>query len=61
VVDLSLAAMNQRQEMTCYGTATVLLPSREHGSVRLPHPPDAMRRQAAEATTDAARRRAVAQ
>lgn len=38
-VDLELAATNQRGEVTTPGTATVLLPSREHGPVRLPDPP----------------------
>ncbi len=31
--------MNQRGEVTTPGHATVLLPSREHGPVRLPDPP----------------------
>ncbi len=38
-VDLDLAAENQRGELTTPGHATVLLPSREHGRVRLPDPP----------------------
>jgi len=38
-VDLELRAVNQRDEETTLGTATVLLPSREHGPVRLPDPP----------------------
>jgi acyl dehydratase len=40
-VDLELAATNQRGEVTTPGEATVLLPSREHGPVRLPDPPHA--------------------
>jgi acyl dehydratase len=38
-VDLELSVTNQRQELTTPGRATVLLPSREHGPVRLPDPP----------------------
>ncbi|MEX0666131.1 MAG: MaoC family dehydratase N-terminal domain-containing protein [Acidimicrobiia bacterium] len=38
-VDLDLEAENQRGEQTTPGHATVLLPSREHGPVRLPDPP----------------------
>jgi hypothetical protein len=38
-VDLELASTNQRGEVTAPGTASVLLPSREHGPVRLPAPP----------------------
>jgi acyl dehydratase len=38
-VDLEIGAVNQRGELTTPGHATVLLPSREHGLVRLPDPP----------------------
>jgi hypothetical protein len=38
-VDLDLTAQNQRGELTTPGHATVLLPSRQHGPVRLPDPP----------------------
>lgn len=38
-VDLDLVAENQRGEVTTPGHATILLPSREHGPVRLPGPP----------------------
>jgi len=38
-VDLDLWGENQRGEVTTPGHATVLLPSREHGPVRLPDPP----------------------
>lgn len=38
-VDLELEARNQRDEVTTPGRATILLPSREHGPVRLPDPP----------------------
>jgi hypothetical protein len=38
-VDLDLRADNQRGEPTTPGHATILLPSRDHGPVRLPDPP----------------------
>jgi acyl dehydratase len=38
-VDLELTTENQRGEVTTPGTATILLPSRERGAVRLPDPP----------------------
>jgi acyl dehydratase len=38
-VDLELTAVNQRGETTTPGHATILLPSRDHGPVRLPDPP----------------------
>jgi acyl dehydratase len=38
-VDLELSATNQRGDLTTRGHATILLPSREHGAVRLPDPP----------------------
>ena len=38
-VDLHLECTNQRGEVTTPGHATILLPSREHGPVRLPDPP----------------------
>jgi len=38
-VDLELSCVNQRGEATTPGHATVLLPSRTHGPVRLPDPP----------------------
>src|SRR5690606_616 len=38
-VDLDLAATNHRGEVTTPGHATILLPSRAHGPVRLPDPP----------------------
>ncbi|OLF13903.1 hypothetical protein BLA60_01590 [Actinophytocola xinjiangensis] len=37
-VDLELAATNQHGTVTAPGTATILLPSREHGPVTLPTP-----------------------
>lgn len=39
VVELELAGTNQRGEVTAPGRATVILPSRESGSVLLPQPP----------------------
>jgi acyl dehydratase len=42
-VELALFATNQRDEVTTPGHATVLLPSREHGRVRLPDPPGGAR------------------
>ena len=39
---------NQRGIVTCPATATVALPSREHGPAVLPEPPDDLREQAAE-------------
>jgi len=38
-VDIDLAATNQRGVVTTPGHATILLPSREHGPIRLPDPP----------------------
>jgi acyl dehydratase len=40
-VEVELAAESQRGELTTPGHATILLPSREHGPVRLPDPPGA--------------------
>jgi acyl dehydratase len=40
-VDIALRATNQRGQETTPGTATILLPSREHGPVRLPDLPGA--------------------
>jgi acyl dehydratase len=42
-VDVELEAVNQRGESTTPGHATMLLPSREHGAVRLPDPPGGAR------------------
>jgi hypothetical protein len=42
-VDLDLRAQNQRGTTTSPGTATVLLPSRAHGPIRLPDPPGGAR------------------
>jgi acyl dehydratase len=38
-VDLRIEAVNQRGQVTAPANATILLPSREHGPVRLPEPP----------------------
>lgn len=38
-VDLDLEAVSQRGDVTTPGHATILLPSRAHGPVRLPDPP----------------------
>ena len=38
-VDIDFRATNQRATVTAPGTATVMLPSREHGPVLLPEPP----------------------
>jgi acyl dehydratase len=42
-VDLELAATNQRGTVTSPGRATILLPSRERGPIRLPDPPGGAR------------------
>jgi hypothetical protein len=42
-VDLELSAVNQRGEQTTPGHATVLLPSRAHGPVRVPDAPGGAR------------------
>jgi hypothetical protein len=39
VVDIEMHCENQRGEITTPGNATVILPSREHGPVKLPLPP----------------------
>ncbi len=43
-IDVELTAVNQRGEVTTPGGATMLLPSRVHGAVRLPDPPERGRR-----------------
>src|SRR5439155_17075140 len=42
-VALEIHGENQRGEITTPGHATILLPSREHGAVRLPDPPGGAR------------------
>jgi hypothetical protein len=46
LVDIEMRGTNQRDEVTCPGTAVVALPSREHGAVVLPAPPLELQRQA---------------
>ena len=48
LVDLEIQADNQRGDTTVVATATVALPSREHGIVVLPEPPDELKRKAQE-------------
>jgi acyl dehydratase len=48
VVDIEMRGTNQRDVVTCPGTATVALPSRDHGAVVLPEPPVDLRPQAAQ-------------
>ncbi|MBF9033332.1 hypothetical protein HKCCE2091_03690 [Rhodobacterales bacterium HKCCE2091] len=57
IVELEIAAVNQRDEVTAPGSATVLLPSREHGPVVLPEPRLELRRRGAEMMAEAAERR----
>jgi hypothetical protein len=47
LVDIEMRGTNQRDTVTCPGTATVALPSREHGPVVLPAPTNDYARQAA--------------
>jgi hypothetical protein len=46
LVDIELRGTNQRDTVTCPATATVALPSREHGPVQLPEPPADLQAQA---------------
>ena len=46
LVDIEMRGTNQREVVTCPGTATVALPSREHGPVVLPSPPSDLAQQA---------------
>lgn len=48
LVDIEMRGTNQRGEVTCPGSATVALPSREHGPVVLPEAPEDLRKQAAQ-------------
>jgi acyl dehydratase len=48
LVEIEMRGTNQRDVVTCPGTALVALPSREHGAVVLPTPPADLRQQAAE-------------
>jgi acyl dehydratase len=46
VVDIEMRGTNQRDVVTCPAKATVALPSRSHGPVRLPEPPPDLAAQA---------------
>jgi hypothetical protein len=46
LVDIEFCGTNQRDTVTCPATATVALPSREHGPVLLPEPPAELQEQA---------------
>ena len=48
LVDIEMRGTNQRDVVTCPGSATVALPSREHGPVVLPEPPVDLQQQAIE-------------
>ncbi len=52
-VDVELRAENQRGELTTPGRATILLPSRRHGPVRLPDPPGRTLQEALDASAAA--------
>jgi acyl dehydratase len=56
VADLELAGTNQRGEVTVPGRATVILPSRDHGPVVLPTPPEVVSRRGAQMLQEAANR-----
>ena len=56
VVELKLAGTNQRGEITAPGTAIVILPTREHGSIVLPAPPCDMSQRGAAMLQNAADR-----
>ena len=47
LVDIAMRGTNQRGNVTCPATATVALPSRQHGPVRLPDPPAGLKAQGA--------------
>jgi hypothetical protein len=47
-IDIEMRATNQRDVVTAPGTATVMLPSREHGPVVLPEPSVDVQRRAVE-------------
>jgi acyl dehydratase len=57
VVDLEIKGTSQRGWVTCPGTATVILPSREHGPVVMPQPPEDLSRRGAAMMTEAAQRK----
>jgi acyl dehydratase len=51
-VDITLRATSQRGQQTTTGSATILLPSRDHGPVRLPDPPGTGLEEAMRAVVD---------
>ena len=57
LVDLEIKGTSQRGWVTTPGTATVILPSREHGPVVLPAPPAELVKRGAQMMTEAAERR----
>lgn len=57
VVDLEILGTSQRGWITCPGSATVILPSRELGPARLPRPPDHLAKRAAEMSVERSARR----
>jgi acyl dehydratase len=48
LVDITMRGTNQRDVVTCPGSAVVALPSRAHGPVQLPEPPADLQGQAAQ-------------
>jgi hypothetical protein len=48
LVDIEMRGTNQRDVVTCPGTATVALPSRDRRPVVLPQPPADLQQQASE-------------
>ena len=48
LVDIDFRATNQRGDVTAPANATVVLPSREHGTLVLPEPPEDLKRKAIE-------------
>jgi acyl dehydratase len=56
VVDLEIRGTCQREWKTCIGTATVILPSRDHGAAVLPTPPAEYTQRGAQMMVEAAER-----
>jgi acyl dehydratase len=56
VVEIAVKATNQRGQVVTPGVATVILPSRAAGSVRLPPPPEALAQRGADMMAEAAER-----
>lgn len=57
IVDLAIKGTSQRGWITCPGSATVILPSREHGPVMLPTAPDPIRQRGLDVIVAAAERK----